>query len=58
MKMNYIAPEAKLLGFVPAEATATSFDDLLNGSGGVIYGPGQEVETSNGDITIEDIDVL
>ena len=58
MKMNYIAPEAKLLGFVPAEATATSFDDLLNGSGGLITGgPGKEVEASDGDITVEGIGI-
>ena len=57
MKMNYTAPEAKLLGFVPAEETATSFDDLLGGSGGLIPGPGQEAQASDGDITVEDISI-
>ena len=56
MKMNYITPEAKLIGFVPAEETATSFDDLLNSTGGMISGGlGQETEASKGDITVEGI---
>lgn len=29
MKKNYIAPEAKLLGFAPAEHLANDMDDLL-----------------------------
>ena len=55
--MNYTAPEAKLLGFAPAEATATSFDDLLGGNGGLIPGSGQgdEVDSSAGDITLEGV---
>ena len=55
--MNYIAPEAKLLGFVPAEETATSFDDLLGGNSGLIPGPGQEAQASDGDITLDGLDI-
>lgn len=29
MKKNYIAPEAKLLGFAPVENLASQLDDLL-----------------------------
>ena len=57
MKMNYTAPEARLLGFAPAEATATSFDDLLNGPGGLIPGQNPETEASDGDITVEGISI-
>lgn len=55
MKINYTAPKATLLGFAPAEETATSFDDLLNGNGGLIPGPGQEAQASDNDITVEGI---
>lgn len=55
MKMNYTAPEAKLLGFAPAEATATDFDNLLGGNGGQISDPSKEAQSSAGDITIEGV---
>ena len=57
VKMNYIAPEAKLLGFAPAEATATSFDDLLNNNGGLIPGENTEATYSDGDITLEGVGI-
>ena len=46
---------AKLLGFAPAEATATSFDDLLNNHGGLIPGENAEATYSDGDITLEGV---
>ena len=51
VKMNYTAPEAKLLGFAPAEATATEnpFEELLGG------GQGEEAKASDGDITVEGV---
>ena len=57
MKKMYEAPEAKRIGFAPEEALATSFDDLLGGSGGVIPGGGLGDETiaSAGDITLEGV---
>ena len=57
MKKHYTVPEAKLLGFAPTEATATSFDDLMNSGGGVIPGQGEEATASEKDITIEGIDL-
>ena len=56
MKEFYIAPVAERVGFVSDEKLA-NFDDLLNGGGGVIPGPGQEAQASDGDITLEDFNI-
>lgn len=52
MKKNYIAPEAKLLGFAPAENLAAELDDLLgdtlteNQVSGVTVNPGVDIDLS------------
>ena len=47
MKELYIAPEAKLLSFAPAENLANgsvSFDDLLGGMGNTVVSNGDDVD--------------
>lgn len=56
MKMEYTAPQAKRIGFAAEENLATSFDDLLNSTGGLVQGgQGDEAIASEGDITVEGI---
>lgn len=57
MKLNYTAPEVTHFGFAPAEATATTFDDLLNNHGGLIPGENEEATYSDGDITLEGVGI-